>query len=223
LIDEINRGDIPRIFGELLTLLEMDKRGQAAILPLSGKPFAVPANLYVVGTMNTADRSIALLDTALRRRFGFVELMPDVAVFGSASVGGSIPLGPWLGALNERIREHLGRDGRNLQIGHAYLLEKDKPVTDFARFVRILADDIIPLVEEYCYEDYGALTQILGAGLVDETRQRIRDELFVPTRREELVQALLAPSPEIVTSPDAAAVAEPLEDPEEPEVKGLEA
>ena len=222
MIDEINRGDIPRIFGELLTLLELDKRGLAVILPLSGKPFAVPANLYVVGTMNTADRSIALLDTALRRRFGFVGLMPDAGVFGSASVGGSIPLGPWLSALNERIRGHLGRDGRNLQIGHAYLLEGGKPVTDYARFVRILADDIIPLVEEYCYEDYGALTQILGAGLVDEARQRIREELFVSARREELVQALLAPSPEIVTSPNAAAGAETVEEPEEPESKGNE-
>lgn len=222
LIDEINRGDVPRIFGELLTLLELDKRGESVILPLSGQPFAVPKNLYVLGTMNTADRSIALLDTALRRRFGFVELMPDVGVFGNASVGGSIPVGPWLSALNDRIRGHLGRDGRNLQIGHAYLLENGKPVTDFARFVRILADDIIPLVEEYCYEDYGALTQILGPGLVDEARQRIRDELFVPARREELVQALLAPSPEIVTSPNAANVAEPAEEPEEQEIKANE-
>jgi 5-methylcytosine-specific restriction protein B len=122
-----------------------------------------------------------------------------------------------LSALNERIRGHLGRDGRNLQLGHAYLLESGKPVTDFARFVRILADDIIPLVEEYCYEDYGALTQILGAGLVDEARQRIREELFLPARREELVQALLAPSPEVVTSPDAAGVADTVEELEEPE------
>ena len=222
LIDEINRGDVPRIFGELLTLLELDKRGESLILPLSGQPFAVPQNLYVIGTMNTADRSIALLDTALRRRFGFVELMPDVEVFGNASVGGSIPVGPWLSALNDRIRGHLGRDGRNLQIGHAYLLENGKSVTDFTRFVRILADDIIPLIEEYCYDDYGALTQILGLGLVDEAQQRIRDELFVPARREELVQALLAPSPEIVTSPNAANVAELVEEPEEPETRANE-
>jgi 5-methylcytosine-specific restriction protein B len=220
LIDEINRGDIPRIFGELLTILEFDKRGQNVILPLSGMGFTVPSNLYVIGTMNTADRSIALLDTALRRRFGFVELLPDVGVFGSASVDGSIPLGPWLNALNERIRAHLGRDGRNLQIGHAYLLEGAKPVTDFLRFVRILADDIIPLLEEYCYENFGTLTQILGPGLVDETRQRIREELFTPARREELVQALLAPAPEIMTSPLAVLVDETAEEPEEPETKG---
>ena len=133
-VDEINRGDIPRIFGELLTLLERDKRGLEVILPLSGDRFTVPQNVYVLGTMNTADRSIALLDTALRRRFGFVELMPDMSVLGAASAGGSIPLGQWLAALNDRLRTHLGRDARNLQIGHAYLLEDGHPVTDFARF-----------------------------------------------------------------------------------------
>jgi len=216
LVDEINRGDIPRIFGELLTLLELDKRGLTVNLPVSQESFSVPANLYVIGTMNTADRSIALLDTALRRRFGFVELMPDTSVFGSASVEGSIPLGPWLSALNDRIREHLGRDSRNLQIGHAYLLEDGKPVTEFLRFVRILAEDIIPLLEEYCYEDYGALAQILGKDMVDESKQRIREELFAPPRRQELVQALLTPTPEIGTSPDAI-VPPVLEEPEESE------
>jgi 5-methylcytosine-specific restriction protein B len=219
-VDEINRGDVPRIFGELLTLLELDKRGLGVSLPVSGETFAVPPNLHVIGTMNTADRSIALLDTALRRRFGFVELMPDTGVFGNASVGDSIPLGPWLNALNNRIREHLGRDGRNLQIGHAYFLEGGKSVTQFSRFVRILAEDIIPLLEEYCYEDYEALTQILGPGMVDESRQRVREELLAPSRKEELVQAMLAPAPEIVTSADAvapAAMPDALEE-SEPEV-----
>jgi 5-methylcytosine-specific restriction protein B len=213
LIDEINRGDIPRIFGELLTLLERDKRGQTLILPISGERFVVPPNVYVLGTMNTADRSIALLDTALRRRFGFIELMPDVSLLGTAAAGGSIPLGPWLAALNDRLRAHLGRDTRNLQIGHAYLLDGGHPVTDFARFVRVLAEDLVPLLEEYCYEDYGALARILGAGLVDEERQCIRHELFAAAKQAELVQALLEPAPEIVT---AAAATDSSEDQEEP-------
>lgn len=209
LVDEINRGDIPRIFGELLTLMEHDKRGTTVSLPVSGEVFAVPPNLYVIGTMNTADRSIALLDTALRRRFGFLELMSDTSLFGNSSVGNSVPIGPWLSALNDRILAHLKRDGRNLQIGHAYLMEGEKPITDSSRFVRVLAEDIIPLLEEYCYEDYTVLTKILGTGLVDETKQRIREELFSVSRWEELVQALLSPSPEIVTSPDAAPTEEP--------------
>ncbi|MFB3779406.1 MAG: AAA family ATPase [Bryobacteraceae bacterium] len=201
-VDEINRGDIPRIFGELLTLLEKDKRNAAVLLPLSGIPFRVPPNVYLVGTMNTADRSIALLDTALRRRFGFVELQPDPNVLGSVVVNG-IPLGPWLSDLNRRIREHLGHDGRSLQVGHAYLLEAGKPVADFARLSRIVQDDILPLIEEYCYEDFQALVRILGTGFVDEATQRIRQELFESGQREALVQALLAPCQDILASPEA--------------------
>jgi 5-methylcytosine-specific restriction protein B len=221
LVDEINRGDIPRIFGELLTLLEKDKRGLQVTLPLSGDNFAVPANVHLLGTMNTADRSIALLDTALRRRFGFVELMPDITVLGMASAGGSIPLGPWLAALNARLREHLGRDARNLQIGHAYLLDNGRPVADFTHFVRVLAEDVVPLLEEYCYEDYGALARILGPGLVDEARQRIREELFAQNKWPELVQALLEPAPEIVTT--SAAIAAPEEPDEAAEAEEPEA
>ena len=217
LIDEINRGDIPRIFGELLTLLESDKRGLTVSLPVSGEDFSVPPNVYVIGTMNTADRSIALLDTALRRRFGFVELMPDMTVFGGASVDGKIPLGPWLSALNDRIRGELGRDGRNLQIGHAYLLEGKKPVTELSRFVRILSEDIIPLIEEYCYEDYDALSKIIGGKLVDAEKQRIREELFTPAHRDELVQALLEPTPDISTGSEAAVAVAAPEDAEDGE------
>ena len=200
LIDEINRGDIPRIFGELLTLLEKDKRGQSVHLPLSGEPFTVPANVFVIGTMNTADRSIALLDTALRRRFGFRELMPDTSLLAGKVVAGSIPLDGWLTALNLRILEHIGRDARNLQIGHAYLLDGGQAITDFARFVRVLAEDIVPLLEEYCYEDYDTLREILGPGLVDQPRRRIRRELFDQNRRDELIQALLAPTPDLATT-----------------------
>jgi 5-methylcytosine-specific restriction protein B len=209
LIDEINRGDIPRIFGELLTLLENDKRGQPVSLPLSGRRFTVPQNVYLIGTMNTADRSIALLDTALRRRFGFIELMPDTSVFGDAVAGNAIPLGPWLAALNRRILEHIGRDARNLQIGHAYLLEDEQPVTDIGRFIRIVEEDIVPLLQEYCYEDYTALARILGSRLVNEDRQRVRHELFASSRREELIQALLALAPDIATSTEAVSKLEP--------------
>jgi 5-methylcytosine-specific restriction protein B len=211
-IDEINRGDIPRIFGELLTILEKDKRGQAIRLPLSKETFSVPDDLYVIGTMNTADRSIALLDTALRRRFGFIELMPDPSVLGDAVVGQSVPLGPWLEALNQRLVEYIGRDARNLQVGHAYLLDNGRPVRDFAKFVHILRDDILPLLQEYCYEDYSTLSRILGSRFVDETRQRIRKELFESARRDDLIQALLEPAPDIVASPEVVASEEEQED-----------
>lgn len=203
LIDEINRGDIPRIFGELLTLLEKDKRGMEVVLPVSGERFSVPPNVFVIGTMNTADRSIALIDTALRRRFGFIELMPDASVLSGISAGGHIPLAAWLTTLNDRIRAHSGRDARNLQVGHAYLLEDGRPISSLTKFARILAEDIIPLLEEYCYEDFAALSNILGDGLVDMDRQRIRHELFEPANHEKLIQAVSAISPEMSTSIEA--------------------
>lgn len=213
IIDEINRGDIPRIFGELLTALERDKRGQAIWLPLSGTPFVVPENVYLVGTMNTADRSIALLDTALRRRFGFIELMPDSTALQGAVIANSIPLGLWLDALNDRILTNIGRDARNLQIGHAYLLENGRPIGDLARFCRVLQDDILPLLEEYCYEDYTTLSRILGKSLVDETNQRIRHELFELNNQDNLISALLEPNPDLPASAQAVAS---LSDPPEP-------
>ncbi|MDI6893791.1 MAG: AAA family ATPase [Bacillota bacterium] len=201
-IDEINRGDIPRIFGELLTVLEKSRRSQPILLPLSGEILRVPENVYIISTMNTADRSIALLDTALRRRFGFIELMPDPGVLADAVVEG-IPLGRWLEALNERICEHIGRDARNLQIGHSYLLHRGRPVTTFEQLVRVLRDDILPLLQEYCYEDYATLENILGNRLVDLPRQRFREEPFDPNRKEELLEALRAIAPDIITSPEA--------------------
>jgi 5-methylcytosine-specific restriction protein B len=114
-----------------------------------------------------------------------------------------------LEALNRRILDYVGRDARNLQIGHAYLLDdKGRSVSDFARFARIVQDDILPLLQEYCYEDYTTLTKILGSSLVDETRQRVRHELFDPARRDDLVQALLAPNPDIIASPEAVSAGE---------------
>lgn len=202
IVDEINRGDIPRIFGELLTTLEKDKRGKQIILPVSQEVFTIPKNVFLIGTMNTADRSISLLDAALRRRFGFVEMMPDGTVLRDSKVSG-IPLRAWFDALNERIRQHVGRDARNLQIGHSYLMQSGSPIKEIAPLKRAIRDDIIPLLEEYCYEDYGTLANILGEELVDVALQRIRHELFDDGQEDALVQGLLAPCPEISTSSEA--------------------
>ena len=202
IVDEINRGDIPRIFGELLTTLEKDKRTKRIVLPVSQEVFSVPRNVFLIGTMNTADRSISLLDAALRRRFGFIELMPDGAVLKDSAVSG-IPLRAWFVALNTRIREHVGRDARNLQIGHSYLMHTGSPLKDLASLKRALRDDIIPLLEEYCYEDYTTLAMILGDQLVDSATQRISHELFDDGRESDLIQALLAACPDISASSEA--------------------
>jgi 5-methylcytosine-specific restriction protein B len=218
IVDEINRGDIPRIFGELLTVLEKDKRTKSVILPVSGESFHVPPNVFLIGTMNTADRSISLLDAALRRRFGFVELMPDPALLRGQTVSG-VPLGPWLAALNNRICAHLGRDARNLQVGHSYLLEAERPAKDMASFKRVLRDDLLPLLEEYCYEDFDALQKILGHGFVDTSARRLRFEVFEDGQEELLIQALKEPCPEVFSSSETNAPSEETE--EEVEDEGV--
>lgn len=187
-IDEINRSDLPRTLGELMTVIEADKRGREVTLPLTGKQFSIPPNVFLIGTMNTADRSISLLDTALRRRFGFIELMPDSKALADAQVGG-LRLGAWLDAVNARIRSTVKRDSRNLQIGHAYLMPSP-PLKSVAEFSRVLRDDIIPLLEEYCYEDFAALQKILGSSLVDVEAGRIKEDLFAPQQEEALIQAM---------------------------------
>ncbi|HZT40716.1 MAG TPA: AAA family ATPase [Chthonomonadaceae bacterium] len=209
IIDEINRGDIPRIFGELLTVMEKNKRGQAVLLPLTATPFTVPQNLFIIGTMNTADRSIALLDAALRRRFGFMELMPDSQVLGNVNLGG-LPLRQWFETINESVVQNIGRDGRNLQIGHSYFLtDEGQPISDLPSFARVLAEEVIPLLQEYCYEDYTTLERILGSGLVDSSRQRIQEDLFAPGHADELIQALIMPHPDLTTYIAAPAPGEP--------------
>lgn len=204
IIDEINRGEVPRIFGELLTILELDKRDKPIVLPLSNELFSVPKNVRIIATMNTADRSIALLDTALRRRFGFIEVMPDLSIIGDVVVEG-IPLRLWLRELNQRICKLLGHDARNRQIGHTYLLQEGHPIRDFTVFAKAVQQDLIPLLEEYCYEDYGTLAKILGSGLVNEEEQRVKHELFETSAREQLVNALKATCPDIETSMPATA------------------
>lgn len=202
IVDEINRADVARVFGELLTVLEVNKRGKGIVLPLSGELFFVPENVYLIGTMNTADRSITLLDTALRRRFGFVELMPSTSVLAGAIIEG-IPVGRWLEALNKSIVENVGRNARNLQIGHAYFMSGGKPVSDIAQFARVLQEDVLPLLEEYCYEDYSTLNRILGDGLIDVSAQSVKHEVFKLENRDKLIQALGQAFPEVSTTEEA--------------------
>ncbi len=160
IIDEINRGNIARIFGELITLIEDSKRigrqDEARVtLPGSKTDFGVPANLHVLGTMNTADRSIALLDTALRRRFVFEEMMPDPSHSGIATDLDGIDCGKLLTAMNRRIAVLLDREH---QIGHTYLLRVDT-VTALASSFR---NRIMPLLQEYFYDDWEKIRAVLN-------------------------------------------------------------
>lgn len=167
IIDEINRGNMSKILGELITLLEPDKRlasKNELKLPLSYSPqhrFAVPPNLHVLGTMNTADRSIALMDVALRRRFTFEELMPDAGVIRSA-LRMRVPskalielVADVFDALNERIRFLYDRDH---QLGHSYFLE----ITSVGGLRQVLVDRIVPLLQEYFYGAWDKICIVLG-------------------------------------------------------------
>ena len=169
IIDEINRGNISKIFGELITLIEETKRKGAAeaaeaILPYSGELFSVPNNLYIIGTMNTADRSIALMDTALRRRFSFIEMMPKPEVLsqigiGIINVGGTeINITKMLETINERITYLYDREH---SIGHAYFrkLFDDPSLETLANIFKL---NVIPLLQEYFYEDYRKIQLVLG-------------------------------------------------------------
>lgn len=173
-IDEINRGDISRVFGELITLLESDKRLTAdyeliTTLPYSKTKFAVPPNLYLIGTMNTADKSIALIDIALRRRFGFIEMMPDYNVLEEKLVSEDKDIQEVfdlsiqaLKKVNENILKTYDRDH---QIGHSYLLKlkdsksRNDAIEDF-RFIWYY--EILPLMQEYFYDAPAKLKQVMG-------------------------------------------------------------
>ncbi len=160
IIDEINRGNISKILGELITLLEDDKRlGRneelKVTLPYSRKSFGVPSNLYIIGTMNTADRSIAFLDTALRRRFKFIKMMPDTSLLYEDMSG--INLQELLKVINERITEHLDRDH---QIGHSYFMG-DRATTIDA-LANTFRNNICPLLDEYFYDRRESIPVILN-------------------------------------------------------------
>lgn len=169
IIDEINRGNISKVFGELITLIEPSKRkGQdealELALPYSGKPFSVPDNLYIIGTMNTADRSLAMMDTALRRRFDFVEMMPNPSLLHGAVVKG-IHLETLLKTLNERIEILYDREHT---LGHAFfmpvkaLLDENKEEEAIAKLVSVFQNKVIPLLQEYFFEDWHKIRLVLG-------------------------------------------------------------
>lgn len=158
IIDEINRGNVSKIFGELITLIEASKRiGKKeelkVTLPYSGKEFGVPKNVYIIGTMNTADRSITSLDTALRRRFEFIEMMPDVSKLSMDCEG--INLQELLKAINTRIEYLLDREKT---IGHAFFIS----VENLEDLKKVFKNKIIPLLQEYFYNDYALIDAVLN-------------------------------------------------------------
>lgn len=161
IIDEINRGNVSAIFGELITLLEEDKRKgnkehTEVKLLYSGKKFSVPNNVYIIGTMNTADRSVEALDTALRRRFSFVEMQPNPEILSKV---GNVDLKELLKTINQRIEVLIDKDH---QIGHSYFIG----IQNIDDLRRTFKDKIIPLLEEYFYGDFGKIGLVLGGAFI---------------------------------------------------------
>lgn len=194
IIDEINRGNISKIFGELITLIEPSKRlGQSeelqAKLPYSHEAFGIPYNVYLLGTMNTADRSIALLDTALRRRFSFVEMMPDSSVLDGIEVEG-ISISGLLTTLNRRIEVLFDREHT---LGHAFFtpLRQSPSIETLGEIFR---DKVVPLLQEYFYDDYEKICLVLG------DRKRPEQQQFFKVETTDL-QSLFGVEPEFEVNP----------------------
>ncbi|HCV04538.1 MAG: AAA family ATPase [Pseudoalteromonas sp.] len=194
IIDEINRGNISKVFGELITLIEPSKRSGNnkealyATLPYSGSRFSVPDNLYIIGTMNTADRSLAMMDTALRRRFDFIEMMPQPELFKGKEVKG-IDLEQLLETMNKRIEVLYDREHT---LGHAFLI----PVLDalnvggdnaqnnaFSELKNTFKNKIIPLLEEYFFEDWNKIRLVLGDNRKEKSE--LEQYIFVKSKNEE--------------------------------------
>lgn len=187
IIDEINRGNISKILGELITLIEPTKRLGApeqmkVQLPYSKSEFGVPQNVYIIGTMNTADRSIALMDTALRRRFRFIEMMPNLQVLEGINVEG-IDIQKMVDTINKRIEVLFDREHT---IGHAYFLNLKKEPT-MANLAGIFENAIIPLLQEYFYEDYSKIQLILGDNAKANNLKFILD---TPVQMDKIFKAI---------------------------------
>ena len=183
IIDEINRGNIAKIFGELITLIEADKRNKLSLnLAYSQKKFTVPKNLYIIGTMNTADKSLIEMDTALRRRFAFMELMPDLNLVKNTI--DSISLKKLLEKLNKKIRK---KNLRDKQIGHSYFMD----ISDMNKLKMVFRFEIIPLLQEYFYEDYNELGEILGK-IISKDKMSVNEELIDDTEnfKKELLKII---------------------------------
>ncbi len=176
IIDEINRGNIAQIFGELITLLEPNKRAgeEEALeitLPYSQENFSVPNNLYVLGTMNTADRSVEALDTALRRRFSFIEMAPKPEIINEVeNYDGELDLVALLTAINSRIERLLDKDHC---IGHSYFLQ----VKNDDDLISAFKDKVIPLLEEYFLGDMAKVGLVLGETFVEQSESSKMYEL----------------------------------------------
>jgi hypothetical protein len=166
IIDEINRGNVSQIFGELITLIEEDKRtgkpeALTVTLPYSKKSFSVPSNLYIIGTMNTADRSVEALDTALRRRFVFEEIKPNITKIIESPDG--IDLSRLLSVLNQRLEALLSKDHT---MGHAWLMKIDT----MEKLQAVFKNKILPLLQEFFYNDYAKIGLTLGNNFIEQTK-----------------------------------------------------
>ena len=186
IIDEINRGNVSKIFGELITLIEESKRtGKSeaitATLPYSKKEFSVPDNVYILGTMNTADRSVEALDTALRRRFDFIEMMPKYDLYERNNfkyfLNGMFAF-DILKTINDRLEVLLGRDHL---IGHSFfILDENESIEPKVKSA--FYKNIIPLLQEYFYGDYNKIGLVLGSGFVKKNEVVKAKELFANNR-----------------------------------------
>jgi len=167
IIDEINRGNIAQIFGELITLIEDDKRqgmeeSLKVILPYSKQEFSIPSNLFIVGTMNTADRSVEAIDTALRRRFSFIEMSPRYNLKELNYEVAGYNAGKILETINNRIEKLLDKDHA---IGHSYFIIKSQETAE-EKLLNSFYQNLIPLLQEYFFGDFGKIGLVLGPGFI---------------------------------------------------------